>query len=328
MPTRVRAIEERINLEINFPRLLGYRFDLADRPLDVKFTVESKLALSTREVPTQVQVDGIAGQGAVHTLADLKDRRLQEVAFVLARRTLQEYFRDGDNVKHWYFPQLLDITKRWLRECVTYKDETFPQLLLLTEYSYDAAERIYDAIVRADNDQTKTLVPILRPYDTVGTTRYVDFDTTRPVYVTQEDRCHISHVVADTNTWEQKMAQALEAMPEIRAYAKNQGLGFTIPYTYEGTERGYLPDFLTRVDDGHGPADLLNLIVEVSGEAKKDKAAKRRTVTDFWIPAVNNARTFGRWSYLEITDPWDAQTTIRAHLHGRSPTPPLWATAD
>ena len=54
----------------------------------------------------------------------------------------------------------------------------------------------------------KTLKPILYPYDTEGSTRYVDFDTTRPVYATRPDKCHISHVVADTESWEQKTAQS------------------------------------------------------------------------------------------------------------------------
>ncbi len=40
--------------------------------------------------------------------------------------------------------------------------------------------------------------------------RYVDFDTTKPVYATDPTKCHVSHVVADTESWEQKMAQVLE----------------------------------------------------------------------------------------------------------------------
>ena len=105
----------------------------------------------------------------------------------------------------------------------------------------------------------------------------MDFDTTRPVYATDPDKCHISHVVADTDSWEQKMAQALEEMPEVVRYVKNQNLGFTIPYTLNGEEHQYIPDFIACLDDGRGPDDLLNLIVEVSGEAKKDKAAKVAT---------------------------------------------------
>ena len=34
-----------------------------------------------------------------------------------------------------------------------------------------------------------------------------DFDTTRPVYTSNPDKCHINYVVADTTSWEQKMAR-------------------------------------------------------------------------------------------------------------------------
>jgi type III restriction enzyme len=44
----------------------------------------------------------------------------------------------------------------------------------------------------------------------------------------------------------------------------------------------------------------LHLILEVSGEKKKEKAAKVQTATRLWVPAVNNERTLGRWVFLEI----------------------------
>jgi type III restriction enzyme len=110
------------------------------------------------------------------------------------------------------------------------------------------------------------------------------------------------------------MAAMLEEMGEVLCYVKNQNLGFTIPYTLDGEEHGYLPDFLVRIDDGRGPDDLLNLIVEVSGEARKDKAAKAATARTLWVPAINNHGGYGRWAYIEISDPWDAMKTIRASL--------------
>ncbi|MEP7275828.1 MAG: hypothetical protein ABI812_05685 [Betaproteobacteria bacterium] len=161
-------------------------------------------------------------------------------------------------------------------------------------------------------DGEKTLMPILRPYDTVGSTRFVDFDTTRPTWRTDPKKCHVSHVVADTQSWEQKMAQVLEAMPEVACYVKSHNLGFTIPNTLNGDERAYTPDFIVRLDDGNGASDLLNLIVEVSGEARKDKAAKVATARDLWVPAINNEGTFGRWAFVEVADPWNAEPTIRA----------------
>jgi len=319
MPTRVRAIENRIACEITFPRLLGYRYELAAERLAVRFTDESRLALSTADIPTKTENAPIVGESSIHTLDDLKRRRPNEVAFLLAKLTLEKYFRDDDgNDKPWLFPQLLGIARRWLAECVTLKDNTFPQLLLLIEFAHDAADRIYKAIV-ASTDGTAALKPILRPYDTLGSTRFVDFDTTRPVFATRDDKCHISHVVADTDSWEQKLAQTLEDMPEVIRYAKNDHLGFAIPYTLNGEEKNYIPDFITCVDDGNGPSDLLNVIVEVTGEKKKDKAAKVATARALWTPAINNHGGFGRWAFLEVADPWDAQNLIRGFLKQTQP---------
>jgi type III restriction enzyme len=46
------------------------------------------------------------------------------------------------------------------------------------------------------------------------------------MYATRDDRCHISHVVADTDSWEQKMAQTLESMEQVVGYFKNHNVGF------------------------------------------------------------------------------------------------------
>ncbi len=314
MVTHVRALEDRIACEITFPRVVGYRYELPAERLTATFDADAHLALSTADVPTMTENAPIVGESVIMTLDDLKQYRPQQVAFMLAKLVLEKYFRDDNGeVKPWLFPNLVDIARRWLDECVVLKDRTFPQLLLLHEHADDAADRIYRCIVRSSEGE-KRLKPVLRPYDAIGSTRYVDFDTTKPVYLTHADRCHVSHVVADTDSWEQKMAQGLETLDGVRAYVKNQGLGFTIPYTLNGEEHQYLPDFIVRLDDGHGSDDLLNLIVEVSGEAKKDKAAKTSTARTLWVPAVNANGGFGRWGFVEVTDPWDAQHTIRAAI--------------
>ena len=50
--------------------------------------------------------DPIVGETSIHTLDDLKRRRLNEVAFALAKLTLERYFRDeGGNGRPWLFPQ-------------------------------------------------------------------------------------------------------------------------------------------------------------------------------------------------------------------------------
>ena len=325
--TRVRALAERIDCEITFPRIDGYRYELPAERLEAKFTAESHMPLTTANVPTKVQCDPIVGEGAIHTLDDLKKRREQEVVFVIARRILEQYFRDDDdNPKPWVFPDLVTITRDWIRNCLKLKDNTFPQLLLLVENSYKAADHIYQAIVAADDgDGKKRLLPIPKPYDTVGSTSYVDFDTTRPVYKTDQRFCHISHVVADTESWEQKMAQVLEELADedlVLSYVKNHNLGFLIPYTVNGGQKNYTPDFIVRLDDGRGAADPLNLIVEVSGQKNgkigEEKAAKVATARTLRIPAVNTAGTWGRWDFVEIDDPWDAKSSIKTLVASES----------
>ncbi len=309
--TRVRSLPDRIASEITFPRVVGYRYEVTSERLSARFTDDSKKALSTQEVPTKTENAPIVGDVAFHDLQELKSRRPNEVAFLLAKLVLERYFSAaGEEPRPWLFPQILAISKRWLDECVTCKDDTFPQLLLLTELAHDAAGRIYRAIAAGEEGQ-KTLLPLLRPYDAVGSTRFVDFDTVRPVYATSPKKCHISHVVCDTESWEQKTAAALEDMPEVLAYVKNHNVGFTVPYSLDGAEHQYFPDFIVRFDDGRGPSDPLNLILEVSGLRGPDKEAKAATARSLWVPAVNNHGGFGRWAFLEISDPWDAKATIR-----------------
>jgi len=317
-PTRVRALEERISCEITFPRLRGYRYDLGSEQLTATFTEDSRMALGTAEIPTRTESAPVVGEISIHTLDDLKRRRENEVAFLLAKVTLETKFRDEDgNDKPWLFPQLLGITKQWLRECVELKDNAFVQLLLLTQLANTAADRIYQSIVKSTAKNPR-LTPILLPYDTVGSTRYVDFDTIRGTFQTRADKCHVNYVVGDTQDWEQKVAMTLEDMDEVVRYVKNDHLGFTIPYTFEGEEHQYTPDFIAVIDDGHGKENLLNLIVEVTGERKPEKAAKVRTAKALWVPAVNNNGGFGRWAFFEVTDPHNVKNSIREYLKARA----------
>ncbi len=312
-PTRVRALEDRIACEITFPRIIGYRYQFEGEKLAATFTQDSKMSISTADVPSKTEMQSIIGESSFHELYGLKEKRLKQVDFRLAALLLEKYFKDIDgNTRPWFFPQLLTIVGDWRENHLTCKDNAFPQMLLMVAFAKTAAEKIYQSLV-ASTSEEKILLPILRPYDTLGSTRYVDFDTARDVYRTRPDKNHLSHVVLDSG-WEGKLAETLEDMDEVIHYVKNFQLGFTIPYTFNGEEKGYLPDYLIRIDDGRGRDDLLNLVLEVSGEARKDKAAKVETARNLWIPAINNHSGFGRWAFLEIVDPWDAKNTIRAFL--------------
>ncbi len=105
----------------------------------------------------------------------------------------------------------------------------------------------------------------------------------------------------------------LESLPQVAAYVKNDHLGFVIPYTLDGEQRSYLPDFLVRARVAEGDTPL-TLVVEVSGATRRDKTEKVRTARDLWLPAVNAHGGFGRWRFLEIRDPYDCRQDLLTAL--------------
>ena len=308
--TRVRALPERAACEIRFPKIVGYRYEFDGERLSWVFGEEHSLVLSTEQVPTETEVAGVVGEHELHTLDDLKVKREQEVVFAIARELQSRHFPD----RPWLFPQLTEATREWMRSSLELHDHVFPQLLLLHEQASRAVDKIFRGILAAEPGSPR-LVAVPSPQESEGSTATVEFDTTKPVMATDPERCHVEYVAADSN-WEHVMSARLESMREVRAYVKNQGLGLTIPYTFDTHERTYLPDFVVMIDDGHGD-DLLSLLVEVTGQARPDKVERVATARERWVPGVNALGRYGRWDFIEIEDPWNAENAIRNHLASR-----------
>jgi len=305
---RVYALPDRAHLEITFPRVIGYRWDMPTEHLTAEFTPDSTMTLRTDEVPTRAQLDPIVGASKETTLDELKGYRRQQVAFALTKRIVEGYLLDAEQrPKPWLFPQVLPIVQRWMDECVVTQGGAFEQMLLLSQYSHTAAQKVASAMVRGTAGE-KRLLPILRPYDAMGSTSEVDFNTTKTVY--QTTKSHLNYVVQDSG-WESKVGETLDHMDEVVSYFKNPGI-LRIPYTHEGVQGHYIPDFVVKLRDGR--PDPLNLLIEVTGERKKDKVIKVETASTYWVPAVSNLGEFGRWTFTEITDPWEAADLIAMNI--------------
>ena len=112
--------------------------------------------------------------------------------------------------------------------------------------------------------------------------------------------------------WEAGFAERIEGMGEVISYVKNHSLNFEVPYDYKGDTRKYRPDYIVRVTNGDG---VINLVVEIKGARDDSDAAKADTMRKARVPAVNAAKEFGRWDFLEFTDaPYDVDKAIRARL--------------
>ena len=307
--TRVHAIAERAELEIRFPRVSGYRRELPSERLEAQFDDDSHLVITPEDIgPTSVTMEGIVGAGVTITPEVLAKLRPSEISFNLAKHLLYTCFRDEDGFpKQHLFPQIQRLARRWLDEGYLETNGVPIGAILYQEQLARAAEKIDIACTRGGGGH---IVAVLDPYNPTGSTRHVNFITTKECWKTgaQPPRSPISHVVKDSS-WEVALAQALEGHPRVLAYAKNQALGFEIPYLDGGTTRRYVPDFLVRVQSKGEP---LHLVLEMKGQRDESDKSKAQTAREMWVPGVNALGGFGRWAFAEFTDPYTTEDEFRA----------------
>jgi len=311
--TRVHAVRERAALEIMFPRVTGYRVDLPEERLTASFTDDSTLVLTPEMVgPGQTLMEGIVGEGVMISVADAQNKRPSTIAFDLAKLLLFKSFRDEDGEPKLYlFGQIKRIARQWIDEgYLICKGDTGKWMLEYPNIGNQAAERIHNAIVNSIGD-TSRVKAVLDPYNPSGSTTHVGFSTTKDLWETAADKSHINYVVLDSD-WEAEFARVAEQHPNVISYVKNQGLGLEIPYKDGSTARNYVPDFIVRLDDGHGVDDPLNLLVEVKGYRHENVKLKSETTRTQWIPGVNNLGTFGRWAFEEFNDVFEMDKEFRA----------------
>jgi type III restriction enzyme len=317
-PVEVRALPERWELSIQFPKLDGYRVELPDETLHADFDEESRWHLDEPTVALWVESQGPIGDPSHVDLDDIRRARTQQVAFRIAKTLIEreQFFAGlGGAQRPWLFPQLVAITRQWLDECFTTGPGVTRGHLLLIQACNRAAEKVYGSIISQPGNRQPVLMPIIHRFDSSGSTDDVHFITRKVVMDPPPIKSHLNHVVLDGlrgNSWEEGLAQALEANPRIKCYVKNERLGFTIPYVHEGRTHDYIPDFLVRLVTG--PDDVeRTLIIEVSGSRKSPgpTAAKAGTARNQWCAAVNNWGEFGRWGYVEVHNPNNAGSLLQ-----------------
>ena len=305
---QVKAMRpERDALEICFPRVAGYRVELPEQRLTAQFTDDSVLQLTPALVgPTKTNNAGIIGEDIDLSLEHLDDMRTSTLLMYLTKRLLINHWRDQGEEPKWHlFGQLKRITKQWLDTCLHCTGDTKPALLMYQELADMACRRITDAITDAWVGQ-KPVKAMLDPYNPTGSTMYVNFNTSKTRRQTDARRCHINWVILDSD-WEAEFCRVAEAHARVRAYVKNHNLGLEVPYRFGSEMRRYLPDFIVLVDDGHGEEDLLHLIVEIKGYRGEDAKDKKTTMEKYWVPGVNNLKTYGRWAFAEFTEVYEME---------------------
>ena len=313
---QVKAMRpERDALEIQFPRVEGYRVELPEERLTAEFNDDSILVLTPDLVgPSITRNSGIIGEGVDLNLEHLGDMRPFSLVFHVTQRLLYTKWRDpGEEPKLHLFGQLKRITKQWLDTCLVCKGDTKPAQLMYQELADMACNKITAGITRAFLGDRPIKV-LLDSYNPTGSTSHLRFNTSKTDrWETNSTRCQINWVILDSD-WEAEFCRVAESHPKVRAYVKNHNLGFEVPYLMGTEPHKYRPDFIVLVDDGHGDDDPLHLVVEIKGYRGEDAKEKKSTMETYWVPGVNHLKTYGRWAFAEFTEVFQIESDFKAKV--------------
>jgi len=316
---QVRAVRpDRDHLEIRFPRVAGYRVELPEERLSAEFNEDSTLELTPDLVgATETRNSGIIGAPVDLNLVHTGDIRPSQVLYELTSHLVLSKWRDANGEPQLnLFGQLKRIARQWLDTHLHCSGGTFPAQLKYKMLADMACERITAGITRA-HISTHPIKAVLDPYNPVGSTSHVSFNTSKKDrWQTDARRCHINWVILDSD-WEAEFCRIVEVHPRVRAYVKNHSLGLEVPYRFGSETRRYRPDFIVLVDDGQGEDDLLHLIVEIKGYRGEDAKEKKSTMETYWVPGVNNLGGHGRWAFVEFTEVYRIESDFKAMVQER-----------
>ena len=229
---QVTAIKpDRDALEIQFPRVEGYRVELPEDRLTATFTKDSVLNLTPMLVgPSVTQNQGILGEAVELNVKHLGEMRSSTVLFNLTKHLLYTRYRDpGEEPKLYLFGQLKRIVREWLEDgYLRCSGGTTPAQLIYQEIADMACDRIKTAI---DESQTgdRPIRAILDAYNPVGSTAHVSFTTSKETrWKTDARRSQVNWVVCDSD-WEAEFCRVAEGHSRVRSYVKIRGWGWRFP---------------------------------------------------------------------------------------------------
>ncbi len=310
--TQIEVIPERTNLEIKWPNVV--RVESVVRPeLSVDWSNVATLTLDPAF--TRICADLAPALGGATYLSEISSINLERLpeGFRLQRLVFQGARKVFDGLKHCYSGSKDLLAAQLVRIVETFIDSG-PLIIPSLFHSEPLRRRILIAhhidqivqhLMQSVSEQNRTrLTPIFDEEHPIGSTGQM-----RTWYTTKPNvpavRSHISHLVGESS-WELHAANLFEKTQDIFAYAKNDHLGFHVPYLWLGSRRRYVPDFLVKYTNGR------ILVLEIKGvDSPQDKA--KRDALDEWTEAVNVAGGFGQWSWDVAFAPGEIEDILEKH---------------
>lgn len=310
--TKIEPDKEKIEHEISFPNIL--RIDHIYKPtLTINLLNVKPLDINPYDSITEAEMGAIiAGKPTNLSISEIDlveigvNTRMQTIIFKVASSIYNsEKKPDWKGSKETFLIQLIGIIEQFIysekiqiKNPLFNQDEVRKRILIMLNMN-KVIQHIWNEI-RAEN--TTQLTPV--------------FDKEHPIRSTADVRTwwtskscesfgnsHINFTVVDSK-WEYLEAKTISENAAAKSFVKNDHLGFTVIYNYQGVIRRYFPDFIIKLKNGE------HLILETKGQdSEQDKT--KRAFLDEWCRAVNQHGGFGKWGWAISFDPNDLEMILQ-----------------
>jgi len=237
--------------------------------------------------------------------------RTQKIIFETARDIYDQMKPNWKGNIEYLLAQLIRLVEKFIssdRIRITpplFGEDELKRRILITLNMNKVVQHIWEAI-RFEN--TEALVPVFdtgHPIRSTGDMR--TWYTGKPCEVVRKS--HINFCVFDSR-WEASEAFELDRNSNVVAWAKNDHLGFEIPYTFEGVIHKFRPDFIIKLVNGTA------LILETKGQDSQQDRTKREFL-DEWVRAVSGHDGFGKWAWAVSRNPKDVGQILESTVTQR-----------
>ena len=319
---RVHTVPDMEAYRISFPNVMGYRKPRRLRRFSLDPDKVTPYVVGAE--PTRTTSAGSTGEEAVTRRGRGAKFAIWKTAGSLSTILTQDTGQnDGESYvatgRRRAFLDSVRIVEEWLdHDSITYHD--MPSIA-----ADDDIPQAIAAACRHDDEDVK-VAPVFADEhhagERLGTTEGIDFRTTlrythkklgnATVDGTDADRLEKSELnrAACHSGEEAAIAGILDGHPKIEAWARNFGLGFSIPWFDDAQQswREMDPDFVARVKG----KEKLRLAIEFKGlrRGEPEEEAKRRYLEEWWCPAVSGHRKHGAWKSVWIENVSDANELI------------------
>lgn len=312
--TKIEPVKEKAAHEISFPNVLR-----VDRVYKSKLSLDlskvKHLELNPYDSITEAELAAvIAGKPNPASLTDIDLKeigekfRLQSIIFRIASSIYNsERKPDWKGSKETFLIQLIGIIEQFIhsgkiqiKNPLFHQDDVRRRILIMLNMN-KVIQHIWNEI-RANN--TDELTPVFDKEHPIRSTADIrTWYTSKPCE--NFSNTHVNFIVVDSR-WEYLEAKTINESPYVESFVKNDHLGFSIVYNFEGVVNRYFPDFIIKLKNGE------YLVLETKGQ-DKDRDKTKRAFLDEWCKAVNQHGGFGKWNWAVSFDPNDLGEIIQKH---------------